>query len=121
MKSRLDKGNFIFSARKSYLDLIFRAAGLAFVPVYSDFNLITNFRLSDKEELFLLGLAAIDRVDRDQSTEENRVTNAGILDNTQNQYITGANYRRLLETGYLDLTVNANFYDYKFDKKCNIL
>jgi len=111
-----DSGNFIFSARRSYLDLIFRAAGLAFVPEYTDYNLITNFKLSDKEELFVLGLAAIDRVDRDQSSEENRVTNAGILDNTQNQFITGVNYRRLLETGYLDLTLNANFYDYEFSQ-----
>ena len=37
------------------------------------------------------------RVERDQTTEENRVTNAGILDNTQNQVITGVNYRRLLD------------------------
>jgi len=111
-----NQGNFIFSARKSYLDLIFRAAGLAFVPEYTDYNLITNFKLSDKEELFIIGLAAIDRVDRDLSTEENRVTNAGIMDNSQNLYITGINYRRLLDTGYLDLTLNANFFDYKFSQ-----
>ncbi len=111
-----NNGNFIFSARRSYLDLIFRAAGLPFIPQYTDYNLITNFKLSDREELFILGLAAVDQVERDQSTEENRVTNAGILDNTQNQFITGVNYRRLLDTGYLDLTVNANFYDYQFSQ-----
>jgi len=109
-----NSGSFIFSARQSYLDLIFRAAGLPFIPVYTDFNFSMEFDLSPRDKLFILGLAALDRVDRDQSTEENRVTNAGILDNTQNQYISGINYRRILTDGYLDLTLNGNFYDYAF-------
>jgi hypothetical protein len=111
-----NKGNFIFSARQSYLDLIFKAAGLPFVPVYTDFNFSLKYDLTDRDKLFILGLVAIDRVDRDQSTEENRVTNAGLLDNTQNQYISGLNYRRLLDHGYLDFTLNANLYQYRFSQ-----
>ncbi len=110
------QGAFIFSARQSYLDLIFRAAGLPFIPVYTDFNFSMQYDLSARDKLFLLGLAALDRVDRDQSTEENRVTNAGIMDNTQNQYITGVNYRRIVGDGYYDLTINANYYDYAFSQ-----
>ena len=63
-----NRGNFIFSARQSYLDLIFKAAGFPFVPIYTDFNLIMNFDLSEREKLFVLGLGAIDRVERDQSS-----------------------------------------------------
>jgi len=109
-------GNFIFSARKSYLDLIFKAAGLPFVPIYTDFNFSMQFDISPKDQLYLLGLSAIDRVDRDQSTEENRVTNASLLDNTQNQYITGANYRRLLDHGFMDVTFSANLFEYRFSQ-----
>jgi len=109
-------GDFIFSARKSYLDLIFRAAGLAFIPVYTDFNFILNYDLSPRDNLFILGLAALDWVDRDQSTEENRVQNSGIMDNTQNQYIAGINYRHLTDDGYLDLTLGFNSYDYDFSQ-----
>jgi len=109
-------GAFIFSARQSYLDLIFRAAGLPFIPVYTDFNFSMQYDLSPRDRLFVLGLAALDRVDRDQSSEENRVTNAGIMDNTQNQYITGVNYRRIVGDGYYDLTINANYYDYAFSQ-----
>lgn len=111
-----NSGNLIFSARQSYLDIIFRAAGLPFVPVYTDFNLIANYDISPKDKLFILGLGAINRVERDQSTLENRVTNAGILDNTQNQWITGVNYRRLLGNGFLDLTVNMNMFQYRFSQ-----
>jgi hypothetical protein len=109
-----DRGDFIFSARQSYLDLIFKAAGLPFIPVYTDFNLIMNYDISSRDKLFVLGLAAFDRVERDQSDEENRVFNAGILGNSQNQFISGINYRRLSENGYLDITLNYNLYDFDF-------
>ena len=107
------KGNFIFSARKSYLDLIFKAAGLPFVPVYTDFNIIANYDLSPKDKLFFLGLSAINTVDRDQSSLENRVSNAALLDNSQYQGIAGMNYRRLLGHGYLDLTLNHHLFRYR--------
>ncbi|MBN2008636.1 TonB-dependent receptor [candidate division KSB1 bacterium] len=111
-----DKGNFIFSARKSYLDLIFKAAGLPFVPIYTDFNIITSYELSPKDKLFFLGLSAINNVDRDMSSLENRVTNAGLLDNTQYQGIAGINYRRLLSSGYLDLTLSNNLFRYRLSQ-----
>jgi hypothetical protein len=109
-------GSFIFSARKSYLDLIFRAAGLPFIPVYTDFNFSIQFETSPRDKFFLLGLAALDYVDRDESTEENRVINAGIMDNTQNQYITGLNYRRITGDGFMDLTISGNLYHYDFSQ-----
>jgi hypothetical protein len=109
-------GDFIFSTRQSYLDLIFKAAGLPFIPVYTDFNFLVHYDLSDRDKIFLLGLAAIDQVDRDLSSDENRIKNAGIMDNTQNQYISGLNYRRLLNKGYLDLTLGFNAYNYQFNQ-----
>ena len=108
------KGSFIFSARRSYLDLIFNAAGLPFVPVYTDLNFLINYDLSDKDKLFFIGLGAIDRVERDQSSTENRVFNAGVMDNTQNQWISGINYRHLLDDGYLEVTANVNYNQYRF-------
>lgn len=111
-----DKGNFVFSARKSYLDLIFKAAGLPFVPIYTDFNIILNYDLSPKDKLFMIGLSAINEVDRDQSSLENRVRNAALLDNSQYQAISGLNYRRLLQSGYLDLTVSTNLFRYRFSQ-----
>ncbi len=110
------RGDFLFSARQSYLDLIFKAAGLPFIPVYTDFNLIADYEFSSRNRLSLLGLAAIDRVARDQSSLDNRVTNAGILDNTQNQVIVGTNWRRLLGRGFFDLTANVNYNGFRFSQ-----
>jgi len=107
-------GNFIFSARESYLDLIFKAAGLPFVPVYTDFNLIFNGKMANNDRINILILGALDRIDRDYSSEENRVTNAGILENNQNQWIIGLDYQKTLGKGIFDITLNANLYDFKF-------
>jgi len=111
-----DRGNLIFSARKSYLDLIFKAAGLPFVPVYTDFNIVMNYDLSPKDELFFLGLSAINNIDRDQSSLQNRTRNAGLLDNSQYQGITGLNYRRLLNHGYLDITLGSHLFRYRLSQ-----
>ncbi|MCB0278981.1 MAG: TonB-dependent receptor, partial [Calditrichaeota bacterium] len=110
-------GNFIFSARKSYLDLIFKANGLPFVPVYSDFNLIANFNLENNDKIQVLSLLANDRVDLDNSDLENRTFNAALLDNTQLQLVNGINYRHLLDNGYLDLTYNYNYNHYEFAQR----
>ncbi|MDZ7266922.1 MAG: TonB-dependent receptor [candidate division KSB1 bacterium] len=112
----LRRGDFLFSARQSYLDLIFRAAGLPFIPVYTDFNLITDYEFSPRSRLSFLALVALDRVDRDQSSLKNRVTNAGILDNTQNQIITGATWRRVLGRGFFDLTASLNYNGFRFSQ-----
>ncbi|NIR49333.1 TonB-dependent receptor plug domain-containing protein [candidate division KSB1 bacterium] len=111
-----EQGDFLCSARKSYLDLIFKATGQPFVPVYTDFNLLANYTLSDRDKISFLTLAAIDRVDRDQSTLENRVRNAGLLNNSQNQLIAGLIYQRLLKKGYLDFSVNTNYNRFRLNQ-----
>lgn len=110
------RGSVIVSARKSYLDLIFRAAGLAFVPVYTDFNIIANYNPTRDNRFFLIGLSAINTIDRELGTLQQRVENAALMDNSQYQGITGLNYRRLLEHGYLDLTLASNLYRYRLSQ-----
>lgn len=107
-------GDFIFSARKSYLDLIFKANGLPFIPTYTDYNLLLDFDLSPKDKIFILGLAAVDRIDRNLDDAEGRVVNAGIMDNTQDQFISGINYRHLMSAGYLDATFSYHRNQYRF-------
>lgn len=111
-----EKSTFIFSARKSYLDFIFKAAGLPFVPVYTDYNFILDYDVNSTDKIFFFSLLAIDQVDRDQSSEENRVVNSGIMDNTQNQWISGINYRHLIYKGYMDFSYGLNWNDYRFSQ-----
>ncbi|MCF7805407.1 MAG: TonB-dependent receptor [Candidatus Marinimicrobia bacterium] len=109
-------GNFIYSIRRSYLDLIFEANGLPFVPTYTDWNFVANYDVTPTDKLFVLGIGAYDEVNRDQSTLESRVFNAGIMDNSQNRWIGGLNYRHLLGSGYLDFTLSNNYTDFQFSQ-----
>ncbi|MGD8780285.1 MAG: TonB-dependent receptor [Ignavibacteria bacterium] len=111
-----EKGSFLFSARQSYLDLIFKAAGLAFVPVYTDFNFYAAYDFTPKDKLTLLSLTAIDRVERNNDTDENRIENETLMDNTQNQFINGINYRHVFKNGFLNATLNYNYNKYDFSQ-----
>jgi hypothetical protein len=96
------KGTFLASARKSYLDLIFRAAGLPFIPVYTDYNLFAESSLSPRDRLSFVGLAARDRVETIRDSAKKRRTIASLLDNNQDQFAIGARLRHLIQRGYVE-------------------
>lgn len=56
------KSSYLFSARKSYLDLILSSTGLTALPNYSNFNLKATYELSEKHKLSLIGLGGIDKI-----------------------------------------------------------
>lgn len=64
------KSSFIFSARKSYLDLILKSTGLTAIPNYSNFNLKTTYELSNNHKLELIGLGGIDKINLGGFTDE---------------------------------------------------
>lgn len=55
------KANFIVSARYSYLQLLFQALELPFLPTYTDVQFRLNYNPSPKHEFTLIGLGAIDQ------------------------------------------------------------
>lgn len=57
-----EKSSFLFSARRSYLDLILSSTGLTAIPIYSNFNLKATYEVNDKHKLSLIGLAGIDDI-----------------------------------------------------------
>lgn len=56
------KSSYLFSVRKSYLDLILSSTGLTAVPNYSNFNLKATYELSENHILTLIGLGGIDKI-----------------------------------------------------------
>ncbi|HRI30600.1 MAG TPA: carboxypeptidase regulatory-like domain-containing protein, partial [Candidatus Kapabacteria bacterium] len=57
-----DKGSYLFSVRRSYLDLIFKAAGFSFIPEYWDFQTKVNYRLDASNSLTFLAIGALNTV-----------------------------------------------------------
>jgi len=56
-----DKGDFIFSVRRSYLQFLFAALKLPILPTYNDYQFKFNFQLDPKNKLSIIGLGALDQ------------------------------------------------------------
>jgi len=104
--------NFIFSARRSYLDFIFNAAGFNFVPEYYDVLGKFSYDIDSKSKLSYIFIAAFDKVKFNNKNKEDIYDNAQILGSNQNQYLTGISLRRLIKQGFYTFSISRNFVDY---------
>ncbi len=86
---------FIASARRSYLQFLFEVIGLPFLPTYNDFQFKTKTKLSEKSQLTVLGLGAIDNFRlnlKANKTEDQRYILSYLPVNEQWNYSIGAKY-----------------------------
>ncbi|MCF7823365.1 MAG: TonB-dependent receptor [Candidatus Marinimicrobia bacterium] len=110
-------GNFLFSARRSYLDFLFKAAGFGFVPEYWDFLSKATFDLNQTDQLTFLGIAALNNVKWFNDTEEQRNQNSQILGSNQQQFVAGVNYRHLMNSGLLTSSLSQVNVEYDFSQR----
>lgn len=106
-----DKGSFIFSARRSYLQFLFKALGLPFLPTYTDFNAKYKYKFNNKHEIFFIGLGAIDdfSLNKDaDDTEFKRFILNQLPINTQWNYTNGVVYKRYHERGFTNFVLSRN-------------
>jgi hypothetical protein len=110
-----EKGSFIFSARRSYLDFIFKAAGFGFVPEYWDFFGKFHYHLGQHDRLNIIALAALDNVRFFNDTDDKRSDNSRIMGSDQNQLVGGISWQHLFPSGYATLSLgqSAVTYDYR--------
>lgn len=108
--------DFVFSARRSYLDFIFKAAGFGFVPEYWDFQGKLNYRLGDKDRLNVLAIGALDDVKYFNDTPDQRFQNSRVLGSNQNQIIGGVSWQHLLEKGYATVTLGQSYVDFNYEQ-----
>lgn len=77
---------FLFSARRSYLQFLFKALKLPFLPTYNDFQFKQSVRIDSKNQLTIIALGAVD------DFELNKEVNDKLTDSTtikRNNYILG--------------------------------
>ena len=99
-----EKTSFIFSARRSYLQFLFKAIGLPFLPTYNDFQFKTKTKINDKNQVTIIGLGAID--DFELNTGINEKYDGQIpLSSEDSSEIERNNYI----LGYLPVTTQWNY------------
>ncbi|MDR3652443.1 MAG: TonB-dependent receptor [Paludibacter sp.] len=103
---------FILSARQSYLQFLFSALGLPFLPTYNDFQFKLKTQIDKKDEITFIGIGAID----------DDALNTGIKNPTESQayilaylptykqwnYTVGAVYKHFADTHYDTWVLSRN-------------
>lgn len=106
-----------FSARRSYLQFLFSALGLPFLPSYNDYNLKWKWDINDKNKLSIISLGALDDFAlnlklADDTTSENLAFNRYLLDNLvinkQWNYTFGVKWDHYGEKGKWTVVASRN-------------
>lgn len=106
-----DKTTFLISARRSYLQLLFTLLDLPFLPAYNDFQAKVKMKIDEKNELYFIGLGAIDDFTLNFDATSNE-TNQYIIDalpvQTQWNYTNGLVYKHYESNGYWTFVLSRN-------------
>ncbi len=118
----LKKTTFIASVRRSYLGWLFKTLALPFLPNYNDFQFKTRTKISEKSELTVIGLGAIDNFALNleaDSTDAQKYILGYLPVNTQWNYTVGANFKHFFENSYLTVVASRNMLNNKNIKYVN--
>jgi hypothetical protein len=108
-----DGGSFYVSARRSYLDLLFKAAGFGFVPAYSDLQVKAVQDLGRRDKLSFLFIGANGTVTFFNDDADQRYDNSRVAAPSQRQYFSGLTWRRLVPRGLFDLTLGRTWTEFR--------
>jgi len=104
-----DKTTFLASARRSYLQFLFAALELPFLPTYNDFQFKVKHNFNRKNQITVLGLGAIDNfalnLDANETEEQQYILNY-LPVNEQWNYSIGAKYTNFREKSYTNVVLS---------------
>lgn len=109
--SKNDKSTFLVSARYSYLQLLFQALKLPFLPTYTDFQFKTVHKFNQNHDLTFIGIGAVDKFVlnlKENTTEESQFILGNLPYFDQWTYTFGARYRYFREKGTMTFVASRN-------------
>ncbi len=119
-------GTLLLSARRSYLQFLFGALGLPFLPTYTDFQLKYKVRLDPKNELTIIGLGAKDdfRLNLEANeTELQRYILNYLPVQEQYSYVFGLVWKHFRENGFDTWVLSRNYLNntqYKYSENIEV-
>ncbi len=115
------KTTYIVSARRSYLQLLFQAIGLPFLPDYWDYQYKVNHKINEYNDIYFTGVGAIDNLSINE-IEEFDAEQQAIQDQVPviDQYssTTGIGWRKRFKdnSGFMRTTVSTNYLKNEFSQ-----
>jgi len=112
------KSTFIFSARRSYLQFLFKALQLPFLPIYNDAQFKYKMKLDQKNQITVVGLGALDDFELNPDAndgitdpdrlERNQYILGNVPENSQWNYTVGANYQHFGTKSFQNIVISRN-------------
>ena len=116
------KSTIIFSVRRSYLQFLFKALALPFLPTYNDYQLKYKLKFDRKNELSIISLGALDQFKLNlgaDSTDLQRYILGNLATNNQWNYTIGAVYKHFGKNNFITGVLSRNMLNNEADKYFN--
>lgn len=117
--SKNKKTTFLASARRSYLQLLFKTLDLPIRPNYWDFQTKITHQIDPKTTLTFLGIGAIDEfrfvAPKEATPEKLYSINSNVLVNQWN-YTIGASLKRNVSNGFWNLALSRTSFNNDIEK-----
>lgn len=113
------KVSFLASARRSYLQLLFKALQIPIQPSYWDFQYKIDYKINRKLSFYTLAIGAIDNftfMTPDKQTPENIYILKSNPTIKQWSYTNGYGLKGLMDKGYWNLTFSRNMLNNELNK-----
>lgn len=121
-----ENASYIFSVRRSYLQFLFSALGLPFLPTYNDYQLKLKIDLNKRNTLTFISLGALDNsklnLDIKNPTETQQYILGQLPANDQWSYTFGVVYKNYFSRGSNTLVFSRNMLNndlYKYPNNDN--
>jgi hypothetical protein len=119
------KTSYVVSARRSYLQFLFSAIGLPFLPTFNGFQAKIKHRIDDRNEIYFVGLGAIDQFQLNTSlnlsydpalnpkadtelVDQQRYILGYLPVTTQWNYTNGLVYKHFAKSGVMTFVLSRN-------------
>ncbi|MBK6902390.1 MAG: TonB-dependent receptor [Saprospirales bacterium] len=106
-----EKVTYLVSARRSYLQLLFQALQLPFLPTYNDAQFKIKYKIDQRNEIYLLGLGALDQFSLNldaNDTEEQQFLLNNLPVSPQWNYTNGLVYKHYADKGLWTLVLSRS-------------
>ena len=114
------KISYIFSVRRSYLQFLFSAIGLPFLPTFNDYQFKLKADINKKNKLTVISIGSLDNLKLNTDIKDPDPGQEYILSqipiNNQWSYTVGLVYNNYFKNGYHTFVLSRNMLNNKFYK-----
>ena len=115
-----EKTSYIFSVRRSYLEFLFSAIGLPFLPTFNDYQFKLKTNIDQKNQISIISLGSLDQLSLNTGIKDPDASQKYILSqipvNNQWSYTIGGVYKHFFDKGFHTVVLSRNMLNNEFYK-----